>query len=382
MTRILLGHLASNGDCLYATAIAQQIKKDFPGCHLTWAISTLCRPILVNNPDVDEVWEVPMADWSAMRSAWTLFEREAYHLADAGQFDHVFLTQIYPGRLANYDGTVRPSIFRNFGRALTVPVDAIIRLDSEESAAVDAWFAGTAASDASQVVLFECSSKSGQSFLTVQSALALAEAITQMRRRTVVIISTHEPFATDNPRIVNGCALSIRQVARLTQHVDLFVGCGSGLTVAATSEAAKPALPKIQILRRATSVYASFRHDFAYFGKPTAQFMELTSEDPAHLEQALTAAVCDGFAAAKARFDDPVPLTFDWYLDQIRGTLVDVGRYVEAMQSLLITAGRYGWHPDLRRFGRRFVLPFLQDDPCAALPHRRSEAEQFRAGLA
>ena len=323
-----------------------------------------------------------MADWTAMKSAWTLFEREAYHLADAGRFDHVYLTQIYPGRFANYDGTVRPSIFRNFGRALTVPAEVTIRLEPEESAAVDTWLAGTAAGDASQVVLFECSSKSGQSFLTVQSALALAEAITQARRHTAVIISTHEPFETDNPRIICGSALSIRQVARLTEHVDLFVGCGSGLTVAATSEAAKPALPNIQILRRATSVYASFRHDFAYFGKPTAQFMELTSEDPAQLRQALTVAVCDGFAAAKARFDDPVPLSFDWYLQSIREMLVDAGRYVEAMQSMLVTADRYGWHPDLRRFGRYLVLPFLQDDPRAALPHRRIDVERFRAGLA
>ena len=31
MTRILLGQLGSNGDCLYATIVARQIKKDFPG---------------------------------------------------------------------------------------------------------------------------------------------------------------------------------------------------------------------------------------------------------------------------------------------------------------------------------------------------------------
>jgi hypothetical protein len=382
MSRILLGHLTSNGDCLYATAIARQIKQNFPDCHLTWAISSLCRNVLVNNPDVDEVWELPMADWSAMRSAWTLFEREAHDLADAGRFDHVFLTQISPARFANYDGTVRPSIFRNFGSPLTVPIDVTINLKPEERAAVDAWFAGTPAADASQVVLFECSSKSGQSFVTLPRALALADEITRTRRRTAVIVSTHESFESDNPRIVCGDTLSIRQVARLTDHVDLFVGCGSGLTVAATSEAAKPGLPNIQILRRATSVYASFRHDFTHFGKPTAHFMELTSEDPEHLAKALIAALSDDFASAQAKYDDPVPLDFEWYLQMIRQILVDVGRYVEAMQSLLITTDRYGWHPDLRRFGRYFVLPFIEDDPRAALPHRRIEVERFRAGLA
>ena len=29
--KILLVQLYSNGDCLYATTVAQQIKKDFPG---------------------------------------------------------------------------------------------------------------------------------------------------------------------------------------------------------------------------------------------------------------------------------------------------------------------------------------------------------------
>ena len=66
MTRILLGMLGSNGDCLYATAIARQIKHDFPGCHLTWAVASLCRNVLFNNTDIDALWEIPLASWSEM----------------------------------------------------------------------------------------------------------------------------------------------------------------------------------------------------------------------------------------------------------------------------------------------------------------------------
>jgi hypothetical protein len=93
------------------------------------------------------------------------------------------------------------------------------------------------------------------------------------------------------------------------------------------------------------------------------------------------AALADGFEAAKAEFDDPVPLTFDWYIELISMMLVDTGRYVDAAHSLLVTAERYGWHPALRRFGRHFVVPFLDDDPRARLPHRRHEAELLRAGI-
>lgn len=382
MTRILLGMLGSNGDCLYATAIARQIKQDFPGCHLTWAIGSLSRRVLCNNPDIDAVWEIPLADWSEINRCWELFEIEAHELGSSGQFDHIFLTQISPARFANYDGTIRPSIFRNFSRPISVPVDVTINLGDEEKAAVDAWFAASPAADAAQVVLCECSSKSGQSFMNLDRALELAEAITAARRKAVVIISTHEPLVTGNQRIIPGGSLSIRQIARLTDYVDLFVGCGSGLTVAATSGIAKPGLPNIQVLRRHTSVYASFRHDFSYFGKPVDHFMELTSEDPSHLHTAVLAALGDGFETAKAEFDDPVPLTFDWYIELISMMLIDTGRYVDAAHSLLLTAGRYGWHPTLRRFGRHFVLPFLDDDPRARLPHRRDEAESLRAAIA
>jgi hypothetical protein len=378
VTRILLGMLGSNGDCLYATAIARQIKLDFPGCHLTWAIGSLSRRVLVNNTDIDEIWELPQNSWSDMEHSWTLFEIEACQLADAGRFDEVFLTQISPARFHNYDGTIRPSVFRNYGRPITVPVDVTIDLTEQEAAEVDRWFQASPASDASQVVLCECSSKSGQSFMTVDLALRMAERIVAAREGAVVIVSTHETLPTEHPRIIAGGALSIRQTARLTNYVDLFVGCGSGLTVAATSGAAKPALPNIQILKRSTSVYASFRHDFAHFGKPTGHFLELTTEDPEHLGNAAVVALTDGFATARAEFDDPVPLTFGWYRELVSQMLLERGKYVDAVHSLLVTAERYGWHPELRQFARHFVLPFVAADPRSVLPHRRTEIDRLK----
>ena len=48
--KILLVQLYSNGDCLYATAVARQIKQDFPGCHLTWVIAGVYKNIIAQNP--------------------------------------------------------------------------------------------------------------------------------------------------------------------------------------------------------------------------------------------------------------------------------------------------------------------------------------------
>ena len=382
MTRILLGMLASNGDCLYATAIARQIKVDFPGCHLTWAIGSLSSRVLANNKDVDEVWTLPQTNWANMEDDWNLFEIDARRLADAGMFDRVFLTQIHPSRFDNYDGTIRPSIFRNYGRPITVPVDVTIDLTEQETHEVDKWVKASPVADASQVVLFECSSKSGQSFMTAEIALRIARQITEARSKAVVIISTHEKLDIDHPRIVHGGALSIRQTTRLTNYVDLFVGCGAAVTVAATSGAAKPALPTIQILSRSKSVFASFRHDFAYFGKPTENFLEVTSEDPEHLGKVALTALADGLAGAQRVFDDPVPLTFEWYLQLISMMVVERGKYLDAVQSLLITMMRYGRRPELVQFARYHVLPFADADLRCALRHRREQIEKLKEMVA
>jgi hypothetical protein len=67
---ILLVQLYANGDCLYATTLARQIKHDYPGCHLTWAISPSCKSIIDLNPYVDAVRlvpEVPKNDEKAFR---------------------------------------------------------------------------------------------------------------------------------------------------------------------------------------------------------------------------------------------------------------------------------------------------------------------------
>ena len=97
---ILLGHLRSTGDCLYATAIARQIKSDYPSCYLTWAIGKPYAQILYNNPFVDEVWEVDYALTSGdPNSAWNIFESEARLKFKAGMYDLIFFYPDFSGEL-------------------------------------------------------------------------------------------------------------------------------------------------------------------------------------------------------------------------------------------------------------------------------------------
>ncbi len=379
--RILLGHLASNGDCLYATTIARQIKADYPGCHLTWAISSLCRNVIDNNPDVDAVWEVEMPDWSDMTTCWNRFEQEAWRRVGQGDFDRAFMTQISPARFHAYDGTIRPSILRCYPGPITVPVETVIELSSDEIDNVERWVENAALADFENVVLFECSSKSGQSFVTPEFAVEVATKILAGSSNTAVALSTHLPVDSDTPNIIHAGALSMRETARLTHYADLFVGCGSGLTVVATSSAAKEQLPNIQILSENTSVYASFLHDFEHFGKPADHFIEITHPDAGHIAAAALSVLKKGVVTSRKRYHKPIPLNFDWYCQLIESQLVQQRLYLDAASSLNATMERYGKVPQLVAFAKVHVEPFLDLDPAAAFAHRREPADALREWL-
>ena len=69
--RVALVQLAAYGDCLFATLVARQIKRDHPGCHLTWVIGDKCASILDGNPHVDAVHKIVLSSRDeALSSGW------------------------------------------------------------------------------------------------------------------------------------------------------------------------------------------------------------------------------------------------------------------------------------------------------------------------
>src|SRR5258708_35437845 len=94
MDRILLGQLGANGDCLYATILARQLREDHPRAHFTWGIASQCAGLLRNNPDVDEGWEVPVCGWDDDGTAMRVFERVARMRYQPRVVDLVILSQI------------------------------------------------------------------------------------------------------------------------------------------------------------------------------------------------------------------------------------------------------------------------------------------------
>jgi len=381
MKRILLGQLTANGDCVYATILARQLRHDNPAAHITWAVSTQCAGLLKNNPDIDETWEIPVQGWNAHELIWRIFQREAVERSLRREFDEILLSQIWPDNARNYDGTVRPSILRSYGRPISVPIENVIRVTDEEAETVDAFVRENSIEGFEHRILFECSSRSGQSFVTPDLAQDIADKIYAVLPNATVIFTTSEPMTLRDERSRYAGALSLREIAHLTHACSLFVGAGSGCTVLATSTAAKK-LPFVLLLKADTSVFASFAHDFAYFGIDHPGIVEMTDEDPARIAACVALVASEGAAPALQELGGTIPVTFDHYGEVLERTLLRQQRFLDAARSLMTTADRYGWTEDLIRLGEDRIAPVLARDPSWFFANERAFGDKFRAALA
>jgi hypothetical protein len=380
-----IGQLDANGDCLYATMIARQIKADHPECHLTWWISSRCAHLLECNPFIDDVIVIPVPNWesTSREVAWATLKSEMLRTqAGPEPFDRVWVPQIFPGNFRFFDGTVRPSMVRSYGGKITVPVDPVIRLTPREHGRVAEFSSRHRLEERRHVVLFECSSNSGQSHVTPEFAIKVADRLAARLPDVLVLLSTMRPLGRLPSHVVSAGELTMRENLALLDHCSCFVGCGSGLTVVATCDDAKP-LPNVQILSASRSVLASFRHDFEYWGKPVERFIELPDGTASAAAACIERCLVEGLAAARAEFHEPVPVTFDFLFKMVETALIQRGLFIDAAESLAHTRARYPDRPEIRAFALGRVLPLCRHDVRATLPAaiRQMEfvSDQFRS---
>src|ERR1019366_3907652 len=186
--KILLVQFFSNGDCLYATAIARQIKEDYPGCHLTWAIAGFCKSIIANNPYVDEIMEVNSVaknDVVALRK----FKKEVAEKQINGEFESVYITLNMDTNQALYDGCIRSGIFRAYPNPVTVPVQPVLKLSDTEINNAKIFSRQHNLSNYKQVILFEFAPLSGQSAITKEIAIKIAEKLCENKDIAVILSS-------------------------------------------------------------------------------------------------------------------------------------------------------------------------------------------------
>jgi len=320
--RILLGHLNSSGDCLYATTVARQIKVDYPNCHLTWAIGSMCRSVIEENPHVDEIWEFPLYRIEDAAKVWNQFIQEATTRKHKGDFDEIFFTQFSPCNYEKYDGLIRSSTFRGYPKPISVPIAPVLRLTSDEVERVRLFSETHQLAHKHHVILFECSPKSDQSFVNPDFALDVAEKLVeQFADNICVILSSNLSINSKHPNIIDGSKLSLRENGELTKYCTLFIGCSSGITWICTSDWAKP-LPMVQLLKANPIWYASVVGDYKCWGLPTDTVMEMTECDSNHVKECVSCILQENFALAKSKFHQDIAITFNSYGHLLRTMLL------------------------------------------------------------
>jgi hypothetical protein len=338
-TKILLGMLVANGDCLLATVLAKQIKKDFPGCHLTWAISDLCRQVIEGNPDVDAVWEIQLPDKkTGEKEGWYTFKKDALEKKLSGEFDEIFFTQVYPSNVYHYDGTTRGTIYNAYPRPVTVDARPVLRLSGKEIQKVEEYAGHFRFHEYEHIILFECSSFSGQSFVTPNWAIEVSEKLVNQFENLLIILSTHIELPDHHPRIINANNLSLRENAELTKYSSLLIGCSSGISWIAVTDWAKR-LPMIQFLRQGMGFsFASVAWDHKYWGLDDSQIIETTNDHIDHAVEVISAVMNKGIQANKSR-----------YHKQLRPLFLSLLKY----SFMFFRKGKFG---KSFRIARRFIL--------------------------
>jgi len=344
--KILLGQLGAYGDCLYVTTIARQIKSDYPGCHLTWAIGSAYSSIIANNPYVDKIWEIPIANHRELWEKWDEFEKKAQEAKNHGDFDLIFLTQIPPKNFKNFDSTVRTSLFRAYPNPITVRVTPILRLSEKEIQNVKLFAKSYKLESKKHVILFECSSHSSQSFVTDEFAYEFAIKLVSLIPELCIILSSNKKIQLQHERIIDASCLSFRENAELTKYCTLLIGCSSGISWLCTSDWAKK-LQMVQLLEKDRSIYASFIHDYLYRGESIDHIIEMTNCSTDKLLDCILCIFNEDFKVAKSTYSENIKITFSSYSAIIYNYLLKTRKYKDAFISIKNTVNRFGVRPNL-----------------------------------
>jgi ADP-heptose:LPS heptosyltransferase len=277
--KILLALLNSNGDCLYGTVVARQIKEiDFPGCHLTWAVNNRCKQTLLQNPHVDELWEIQTAKSLTTTSEWRKFVKLAEQRKANGDFDQIFYIQIIDKNVIRLNGEVRQSIYKNYPHPITVSNQPVLQLSETEINNVDRFSAQNNLSRFKHVVLIECGPDSFKSALNPDSALLFAKELIAENKDIAFILSSNKKINETHEQIIDGSILSFRENAAITHYCDFFIGCSSGISWLCTSTAAKP-LPKIILINDKMMLNTSMCDDHKKANLSTDNIIEIHESD-------------------------------------------------------------------------------------------------------
>jgi hypothetical protein len=309
--RVALVQLVAYGDCLFATLVARQIKRDHPGCHLTWVIGDKYASILEGNPHVDAVHKIVLSSRDeAFSSGWEKAKTWVAGQVRMGNLEKAYFTQILPDNVRYWDGLIRTTTYRTYGKPITGPPLPEVFLTEAERQNVADFAVKHCLREFKHVFLFECGPSSGQSPMTPARAEALAHALGKSHSEVVFLMSSSETLVQPSPQVVDASCLTYRENAALARHCTGLIGCCSGITWLATSTAAKE-LPMLQILTKSTEVFkfTSVAMDFRRVRLDESRVIEMAEPSDTRIISCIEKWLSESHSAARRQFHEELVLT-------------------------------------------------------------------------
>ena len=338
LQKILLVQLFSNGDCLYATTVARQIKNDFPGCELTWCIAESCARILELNPFVDHVrivQGIPKNDVAAYRK----FKRSVVAEKAEGKWDQVFITHNADNNLALYDGTIRGMILRAYPGKISVPVQPVLVLSDQEKNNVSAFAQKYQLLHFKNVILWEFAPQSGQTIFDFDFVMTVAKMQVSDNNTCIILSSANKIESTHN--IIDASTLSVRENAALTHYCNLLIGCSSGITWLNTSSAGA-FIPMLQLLDEDATFRNAPSIDFERHGLAVDKLIELYTFDSNSLNDCIDKIKMAGFDVARQEYTQHPKKQFNT-TNKIVYNLLCYMQFAALARHFRITTHIYGW---------------------------------------
>jgi len=339
--KILLIQLFSNGDCLYATAVARQIKQDDPSCHLIWVIADYCKNIIANNPFVDEIFIIKDINHNNWKRYWKGFQHQIRDLKLKEKIDKVVFTQIIDSNYANYDYCIRSAIFRGYEKPLQVPIQPVLRLTEEEKKNVEQFVSLHRLSSFHHVILLEFSPKSGQSKFSLEAAISVVEKFNN-DNSIVFIFSASGVIPANNHSVIDASKLSLREIAHLSRYCTLLIGCSSGTTWVTTSDAGKQ-LPMVQVLDSNAYWFNSVVNDHKRFGLPVDHIIEIGDSNEEVIYRCIHTIIKENFSSARLAYHQDFKMQFR-ITRGIISYLLGKGKIKFVIRHIRINFKLFGWN--------------------------------------
>lgn len=354
MKRYLILQLGNFGDCLYATTLAKQIKKNNNKNYITWAIWDKYKSILENNKYIDNIWIIPN-DINFMRNNWEKYLKTSNFKDIDSNYDEIIHSHIPPKNWIKFHLTIRHTILNSLNIPITIDVSPVLKLSKNEIQNVKTFLENNNVINYNFKVIFECMPKSKQSYVDQNFALKIAQELTKSYKNICFIITSPIAFQSQNQQIIDASVLTFRENAELINYCNLLIGCSSGITWLSTSEWCKR-IPMIQLLNKKANYFAGIIYDHKIFNIESKNVIELLNYDKNKVIEVLSNITNKSFITVKKKYNEkymPNKHNLYWHTEELANNYYSLFEIINYSVLFFLKNLKYG---NFIRFNILFIF--------------------------